>query len=62
MSVRDVNEDTEQAITRRMFGEVLCSIEPDASEIDPWEVSGKMYNVLDLPRRRDELQRIPRWR
>lgn len=62
MAVRDTDKHREQTNTWQRLEKVLYTGPPAPDEEDPWRVNGELYNVLDLPRQRDELERVPRWR
>ena len=62
MAFRDTEQHKEQVNTWQPLENVLYTGPPASDEEEPWKVSGELYNVLDLPRQRDELERVPRWR
>lgn len=61
MAVRDKNLDTMQELGYRSLAHILRTGKPHPNEPRPWKVNGQMYNVLDLPLPRSELERVPRW-
>lgn len=62
MAFRDMDDETIQTNTWHPWEFVMHTAPPAPDTDHTWEVNGAMVNVLDLPRQRDELERIPRWR
>lgn len=62
MALRDMDDDTIQSNTWHTWEHVMQTGVCDPDKPYTWIVNGAMFNVLDLPRKRDELERIPRWR